>query len=69
MSASTDAGGAPTEPGSVRPLELRRGTEAVTELLAEGRRLAVLDDGRVSGEIRRGVSEGRYRWQLDVAGP
>jgi hypothetical protein len=53
----------------VRPLELRRGTKAVTEVLADGRRIAVLDQGRVSGEIRRAVGERKYRWQLDVSGP
>jgi hypothetical protein len=53
----------------VRQLELRRGTEAVTEVLADGSRIAVLDQGRVSGEIRRAVGERKYRWQLDVSGP
>jgi hypothetical protein len=59
----------PTEEGPLRPLELRRGTKAVTELLAEGRRIAVLDDGRTSTEIRRAARAARYRWQLDVSGP
>jgi len=60
---------APGKPDLVRPLELKRGTRAVTEVLADGRRIAVLDDGRVSGEIRRAVGERTYRWQLDVSGP
>lgn len=59
----------PSKPDLVRPLELRQGVKAVTELLADGRRVAVLDEGRVSTEIRRSVGERRFRWQLDVSGP
>jgi hypothetical protein len=50
-------------------LDLRQGTKAITELLAEGRRIAVLDNGRTSDEIRRAARAERFRWQLDVSGP
>jgi hypothetical protein len=60
---------APTDEGHIRQLELRRGAKAVAELVAEGRRTAVLDDGRTNAEIRRAARAGRYRWQLDVSGP
>lgn len=59
----------PADEGPLRALELRQGTKAGTELLAEGRRIAVLDEGRTSREIRRAARAGRYRWQLDVSGP
>jgi hypothetical protein len=50
-------------------LDLRRGTRAITELLADGRRIGVLDDGRTSDELRRAARAERFRWQLDVSGP
>jgi hypothetical protein len=52
-----------------RPPALRRGTKAVIEVLADGRRIAVPADGPASAEIRRAVDQSRFRWQLDVAGP
>jgi hypothetical protein len=52
-----------------RHLVPRRDTEAVTEVLADGRRIAVLDRGRVSAEIHRAVAERKFRRQLDVSGP
>ena len=61
---------APEPPVPLRPLELRRGTKAVTELFADGRRIAVSRDGRVNSELRRNdVNEQRYRWQAEVSGP
>ena len=60
---------APPEDRPPRALELRRGTKAVVELLADGRRIAVPVDGPASAEIRRAVDQRRYRWQLDVSGP
>jgi hypothetical protein len=59
----------PAPEGPLRPLELRRGTKAITELLAEGRKIGVPDDGRASDEIRRAARAQRFRWQLDVSGP
>jgi hypothetical protein len=59
----------PKEGAPLRRLELRRGTKAVTEVLADGRKIAVLDDGLASAEIRRAIDQQRYRWQLDVSGP